>query len=86
MSAAIFTNLMILPYTSPCKYLSNLAMKITQDFFINRDEFLFRYILLYLRTGELHIHKQRLKSLRIEAEFYGLPRLVEIINTMISKE
>lgn len=57
-----------------------------EEIFIDRDGFLFRYILLYLRTRELHIEKQHLRSLRTEAEFYQIPSLLSMINTMISKE
>lgn len=57
-----------------------------EEMFIDRDGFLFRYILLYLRTSELHIEKQHLRSLRTKAEFYQVPDLLSMINTMIREE
>ncbi|GAA5815793.1 hypothetical protein MFLAVUS_009308 [Mucor flavus] len=57
-----------------------------KEIFIDRDGFLFRYILLYFRTGRLDVDKQYWKSLRNEAEFYIIPNLVTIINTMVDEE
>lgn len=56
------------------------------DIFIDRDGFLFRYILLYLRTGEVSIEKHHRESLKNEAEFYLLPELTKKINVLIEAE
>ncbi|KAI9348852.1 BTB/POZ protein [Pilaira anomala] len=56
------------------------------NIFIDRDGFLFRYILLYLRTGEVSIEKNHRESLKNEAEFYLLPELTRKINVMIEAE
>lgn len=59
--------------------------KTHDEIFIDRDGFLFRFILLYLRTGEFEIEKHYLKSLKNEAEYYGIPdmsvKIDQIINT-----
>lgn len=72
------------------EYLYNLVhgswregLSNTKEVFIDRDGFLFRYILLYLRTNEVDIDNQHLKSLHHEAEFYMLETLSEKIHTMI---
>lgn len=57
-----------------------------KDFFIDRDGFLFCYILLYLRTGKLDIEKKYWESVKTEAEFYELPNLVGMINAMIRED
>lgn len=74
-------------------YLSNLVEgnwleKIVseKEIFIDRDGFLFRYVLLYLRTGEMDVDKQYWKSLRNEAEFYLIPKLSSMINKMLDEE
>lgn len=51
--------------------------------FIDRDSFLFRYVLLYLRTGDFEIEKHHLKSLKEEARYYMLPKLSEKIDKMM---
>jgi hypothetical protein len=55
-------------------------------FFIDRDGDLFGFILEYLRTlklppaiGDFYQNKECWKSIRIEAEFYGLVGLVELL-------
>ncbi|KAI8059681.1 hypothetical protein BDF21DRAFT_497329 [Thamnidium elegans] len=57
-----------------------------KETFIDRDGFLFRYISLYLRTGELDIEKKHWKSVKKEAEFYQIPTLVAMLHEMINKE
>ncbi|KAI9270107.1 BTB/POZ protein [Helicostylum pulchrum] len=57
-----------------------------KEIFIDRDGFLFRYVLLYLRTGQLDVDKQYWKSLRNEAEFYIISNLATMVNTMIDEE
>lgn len=73
------------------EYLYNLvhgtwkeSLPDISEIFIDRDGFLFRYILLYLRTDEVDIEKQYLKSLNNEAEFYMLPKLSEKINAIMN--
>ncbi|KAI8059680.1 BTB/POZ protein [Thamnidium elegans] len=75
------------------EYLSNLVegnwlekLLRQREIFIDRDGFLFRYVLLYLRTGEVDIDKQYWKSLRNEAEFYLIPKLSSMISKLLSKE
>lgn len=71
---------------------SFLTLRVTENpsypspFFIDRDRFLFRYILLYLRTGELDIEKKYWKSVKKEAEFYQIPILVAMLHEMIKKD
>ncbi|GAA5805291.1 hypothetical protein HPULCUR_010806 [Helicostylum pulchrum] len=49
--------------------------------FVDRDGFLFRFILLYLRTDELDVENKYLSSLKNEADFYLLHRLTQLIET-----
>lgn len=51
--------------------------------FIDRDGYLFGYILLYLRTGNFNIEDHHLKNLKREADFYLLPNISVKIDSMI---
>ncbi|KAG2206717.1 hypothetical protein INT47_003659 [Mucor saturninus] len=55
----------------------------SDEIFIDRDGFLFRFILLYLRTGDFEIEKCYLKSLKNEADFYGIPDLSNKIDKIM---
>ncbi|GAA5804170.1 BTB/POZ protein [Helicostylum pulchrum] len=59
---------------------------VENTLFVDRDGFLFRFILLYLRTDELDIKDKYLKSLKNEADFYLLPRLSQIIERAMYQE
>lgn len=67
------------------KYLTSLvngdwSESQEECIFIDRDAFLFRYVLLFLRTGELDLEdKHHLLGLRGEANFFLLDKLEEII-------
>jgi hypothetical protein len=51
--------------------------------FFDRDWWVFRYILDYLRTGELPQKKSLLREMYIESEFYELPMMREEIENKI---
>ncbi|KAG2195249.1 hypothetical protein INT47_007978 [Mucor saturninus] len=55
----------------------------SDEIFIDRDGFLFRFILLYLRTGDFEIERCYLKSLKNEADFYGIPALSNKIDKIM---
>lgn len=46
--------------------------------FVDRDGFLFRFILLYLRTDALDVENKYLSSLKNEVDFYRLPKLSQL--------
>lgn len=53
--------------------------------FIDRDGFLFSYVLLYLRTGDFSIEDHHLGNLKREADFYQLPNMSAKIGFMIDE-
>lgn len=57
----------------------------TEPIFIDRDDFLFGYILMYLRTGDFNIDKQHYQNLKNEADFFLLPRMSEKIDLLIEE-
>ncbi|KAI9341612.1 hypothetical protein BD770DRAFT_447750 [Pilaira anomala] len=73
-------------------FLSNLANgdwsegpSGTEPIFIDRDEFLFTYILMYLRTGDFNIDKQHYENLKSEADFFLLPKMAAKIDLLIKE-
>ncbi|GAA5813860.1 hypothetical protein MFLAVUS_007347 [Mucor flavus] len=54
--------------------------------FVDRDGFLFRFILLYLRTDALDVEYKYLSSLKNEADFYLLHRLSQLIERVMRQK
>ena len=58
------------------------------NYFIDRDGHLFRYILNYLRTSTLHLpgSVQEMRALLQEAEYFGCEELKEDLKKALDKE
>ncbi|XP_018607382.1 BTB/POZ domain-containing protein KCTD12-like [Scleropages formosus] len=65
-----------------------LARDTKGRFFVDRDGFLFRYILDYMRDQQLVLpdHFPERGRLQREAEFFNLPELVKMLQPKISKQ
>lgn len=65
-----------------------LARDTKGRFFVDRDGFLFRYILDYMRDQQLVLpdHFPERGRLQREAEFFNLPELVKLLAPKISKQ
>lgn len=70
------------------KSSKNLARDTKGRFFIDRDGFLFRYILDYMRDQQLVLpeHFPEQGRLQREAEFFNLPELVQLLAPKIIKQ
>lgn len=70
------------------KSTKNLARDTKGRFFVDRDGFLFRYILDYMRDQQLVLpdHFPERGRLQREAEFFNLPDLVKLLAPKISKQ
>lgn len=70
------------------KSAKGLARDTKGRFFVDRDGFLFRYILDYMRDQQLVLpdHFPERGRLQREAEFFILPELVKILAPKISKQ
>ncbi|KAL0973777.1 hypothetical protein UPYG_G00211040 [Umbra pygmaea] len=70
------------------KSTKGLARDTKGRFFVDRDGFLFRYILDYMRDQQLVLpdHFPERGRLQREAEFFILPELVKILAPKISKQ
>lgn len=72
------------------KFKSLLATGIANEndeIFIDRDGFIFRYVLQYLRTGELHLDNiEYLQELKTEAKFYEIASLEKVIGEKLKKK
>ncbi|XP_012689365.2 BTB/POZ domain-containing protein KCTD12b isoform X2 [Clupea harengus] len=70
------------------KSTKGLARDTKGRFFVDRDGFLFRYILDYMRDQQLVLpdHFPERGRLQREAEFFNLPDLVKILAPKISKQ
>ncbi|XP_073777510.1 BTB/POZ domain-containing protein KCTD12b isoform X2 [Danio rerio] len=70
------------------KSSKDLARDTKGRFFIDRDGFLFRYILDYMRDQQLVLpeHFPEQGRLQREAEFFNLPELVQLLAPKISKQ
>lgn len=70
------------------KSTKSLARDTKGRFFVDRDGFLFRYILDYMRDQQLVLpdHFPERGRLQREAEFFNLPELVKILAPKISKQ
>jgi hypothetical protein len=57
------------------------------EFFVDRDGTHFRYILNYLRGGVvLPLDSIILHELRVEADYYGIPQMIEMIDKKLSTD
>ncbi|KAI2657300.1 BTB/POZ domain-containing protein KCTD12 [Labeo rohita] len=70
------------------KSTKSLARDTKGRFFVDRDGFLFRYILDYMRDQQLVLpdHFPERGRLQREAEFFNLPELVKLLAPKISKQ
>ncbi|XP_026135596.1 BTB/POZ domain-containing protein KCTD12b [Carassius auratus] len=70
------------------KSTSSLARDTRGRFFVDRDGFLFRYILDYMRDGQLVLpeHFPERGRLQREAEFFHLPELVKLLAPKLTKQ
>ncbi|CAG5991721.1 unnamed protein product [Menidia menidia] len=70
------------------KSTKGLARDTKGRFFVDRDGFLFRYILDYMRDQQLVLpdHFPERGRLQREAEFFNLPELVKLLSPKISKQ
>lgn len=70
------------------KSTKGLARDTKGRFFVDRDGFLFRYILDYMRDQQLVLpdHFPERGRLQREAEFFNLPELVKMLTPKISKQ
>ncbi|XP_032383826.1 BTB/POZ domain-containing protein KCTD12b isoform X1 [Etheostoma spectabile] len=70
------------------KSAKGLARDTKGRFFVDRDGFLFRYILDYMRDQQLVLpdHFPERGRLQREAEFFNLPELVKLLVPKISKQ
>nr|XP_012771084.1 BTB/POZ domain-containing protein KCTD12 isoform X2 [Maylandia zebra] len=70
------------------KSAKGLARDTKGRFFVDRDGFLFRYILDYMRDQQLVLpdHFPERGRLQREAEFFNLPELVRLLAPKISKQ
>ncbi|XP_051514208.1 BTB/POZ domain-containing protein KCTD8-like isoform X2 [Myxocyprinus asiaticus] len=70
------------------KTTKGLARDTKGRFFVDRDGFLFRYILDYMRDQRLVLpdHFPERGRLQREAEFFNLPELVKLLAPKISKQ
>uniref|UniRef100_A0A4W5KW71 Potassium channel tetramerisation domain containing 12b n=1 Tax=Hucho hucho TaxID=62062 RepID=A0A4W5KW71_9TELE len=70
------------------KSTKGLARDTKGRFFVDRDGFLFRYILDYMRDQQLVLpdHFPERGRLQREAEFFNLPELVKILAPKFSKQ
>ncbi|TSL89863.1 BTB/POZ domain-containing protein KCTD8 [Bagarius yarrelli] len=70
------------------KTAKNLARDTKGRFFVDRDGFLFRYILDYMRDQQLVLpdHFPERGRLQREAEYFKLPELVRLLAPKISKQ
>ncbi|XP_066495990.1 BTB/POZ domain-containing protein KCTD12-like isoform X1 [Tiliqua scincoides] len=70
------------------KNIHSLARDSKSRFFVDRDGFLFRYILDYMRDQELVLpeHFPERGRLQREAEYFKLPELVKTLAPKISKQ
>ncbi|KAM4621762.1 BTB/POZ domain-containing protein KCTD12b [Polymixia lowei] len=70
------------------KSTKGLARDTKGRFFVDRDGFLFRYILDYMRDQQLVLpdHFPERGRLQREAEFFNLPELVKLLAPKISKQ
>ncbi|NXP28399.1 KCD12 protein, partial [Scytalopus superciliaris] len=70
------------------KNVRSLARDSKGRFFVDRDGFLFRYILDYMRDQQLVLpeHFPERSRLRREAEYFVLPELVKMLAPKLSKQ
>ncbi|XP_039621785.1 BTB/POZ domain-containing protein KCTD12-like [Polypterus senegalus] len=70
------------------KNIKTLARDSKGRFFVDRDGFLFRYILDYMRDQQLVLpdHFPERSRLQREAEYFILPELVKMLTPKISKQ
>ncbi|CDQ83496.1 unnamed protein product [Oncorhynchus mykiss] len=70
------------------KSTKGLARDTKGRFFLDRDGFLFRYILDYMRDQQLVLpdHFPERGRLQREAEFFNLPELIKILAPKLSKQ
>lgn len=70
------------------KTVQPLARDSKGRFFLDRDGFLFRYVLDYLRDQQLVLpdHFPERRRLQREAEYFKLPELVKILVSKVSKQ
>lgn len=70
------------------KTIKTLARDTKGRFFVDRDGFLFRYILDYMRDQQLVLpdHFPERSRLQREAEYFNLPELVKLLTPKISKQ
>uniref|UniRef100_A0A8C2B5A4 Potassium channel tetramerisation domain containing 12b n=1 Tax=Cyprinus carpio TaxID=7962 RepID=A0A8C2B5A4_CYPCA len=70
------------------KSTKSLARDTKGRFFVDRDGFLFRYILDYMRDQQLVLpdHFPERGRLQREAEFFNLPELVKLLAPKLSKQ
>ncbi|XP_040262226.1 BTB/POZ domain-containing protein KCTD12-like [Bufo bufo] len=70
------------------KTVQTLARDNKGRFFLDRDGFLFRYVLDYLRDQQLFLpdHFPERRRLQREAEYFKLPELVKILVAKVSKQ
>ena len=64
--------------------LVKLHQDATGRYFIDRDGYLFRYILDFLRNNTLTLPEKfrDMARLKVEAEYYGLSHLVDLLQSM----
>uniref|UniRef100_A0A8C0QPY2 BTB domain-containing protein n=1 Tax=Chelonoidis abingdonii TaxID=106734 RepID=A0A8C0QPY2_CHEAB len=70
------------------KNIRSLARDSKGRFFVDRDGFLFRYILDYMRDQQLVLpdHFPERNRLQREAEYFKLPELVKMLSPKLSKQ
>ncbi|XP_062379849.1 BTB/POZ domain-containing protein KCTD12b [Sardina pilchardus] len=88
-----YATLISVPDSLLCQMFSQKSTKgLARDtkgrFFVDRDGFLFRYILDYMRDQQLVLpdHFPERGRLQREAEFFNLPELVKMLAPKISKQ